>query len=272
MRAHELPPVADLGGRTIEEHREIALSLATDPAGEPIVHLDFESGTLAGWSTRRLAGAHSARVQGEVVRVGTRACRFELRPDDHVSQGRRAELRDWYNAPFDTETWYGFSTLLPADFAPPLGTGIVLAQWHDQARLGEPSGKPPLAIRFRDGRLRFTGAFDEVASANPAHPHVFHEMPAPLGTWMDFVFRIRWSREGDSAIEAFLNGKPLFSFWGPLGYRNEEKAPYFKLGLYASAAIDAPLVAYHDNYSRGPSFDAVDPSKLHPAPAALEPV
>ncbi|KAB0677760.1 dipeptide ABC transporter ATP-binding protein [Aureimonas leprariae] len=269
VRAHEVPPVADLGGRTPEEHREIALSLATDPVGEAVAHLDFESGTLDGWSTRRLAGPHSAQVQDVVARVGAKSCRFELRPDERVSQGHRAELRDWYNAPLEAETWYGFATLLPEDFAPPLGTGIVLAQWHDQAKLGEPSGKPPLALRFRDGRLRFTGAFDDVASANPAKTHVFHEMAAPLGQWMDFVFRIRWSRTGDAAIEAFLNGRPLFNFWGPLGYRNEEQAPYFKLGLYASGPIDGPLVAYHDNYSRGSSFAEVDPSVSHGVAAVV---
>uniref|UniRef100_UPI0038B3BD9B polysaccharide lyase n=1 Tax=Aureimonas psammosilenae TaxID=2495496 RepID=UPI0038B3BD9B len=266
-----MPSVADLGGRTPEEHREIALSLATDPAGDPVAHLDFETGTFAGWSTRRLAGAHSAAIQGEIVRVGTKACRFELRPGEHVSQGHRAELRDWYNAPLEAETWYGFSTFLPEGFEPPLGTGVVLAQWHDQAKLGEPSGKPPLALRFRDGRLRFTGAFDEVASANPAHPYVFYETAAHIGRWMDFVFRIRWSRYDESTIEAFMDGKPLFDFHGPLGYRNEEKAPYFKLGLYASGPIDERLVAYHDNYSRGHSFAEVDPAKLHGAHAAMEP-
>ncbi|WP_152046944.1 dipeptide ABC transporter ATP-binding protein [Aureimonas psammosilenae] len=271
VRAHEVPSVADLGGRTPEEHREIALSLATDPAGDPVAHLDFETGTFAGWSTRRLAGAHSAAIQGEIVRVGTKACRFELRPGEHVSQGHRAELRDWYNAPLEAETWYGFSTFLPEGFEPPLGTGVVLAQWHDQAKLGEPSGKPPLALRFRDGRLRFTGAFDEVASANPAHPYVFYETAAHIGRWMDFVFRIRWSRYDESTIEAFMDGKPLFDFHGPLGYRNEEKAPYFKLGLYASGPIDERLVAYHDNYSRGHSFAEVDPAKLHGAHAAMEP-
>jgi hypothetical protein len=48
-----------------------------------------------------------------------------------------------------------------------------------------------------------------------------------------------------------------------LGYRNQIQGPYFKLGVYASGEIDAPVVAYHDNYSRGASFEDVDPSVLH---------
>jgi hypothetical protein len=203
-------------------------------------------------------------IQSEIVRAGTKACRFEIRPGDRVSQGLRAELRDWYNAPFETDTWYGFSTYLPRDFAPPRGVGVVLAQWHDQAELGDPAGKPPLAIRYLDGVLRFTGAFSEVASQNPDRRYVFHELPdVPRETWLDFVFRIHWSRAGDSSIDGYLGGKKLFRFDGPLGYRNEIKGPYFKLGVYASGEIDGPLVVYHDNYSRADSYDAVDPGFVH---------
>jgi hypothetical protein len=175
----------------------------------------------------------------------------------------RAELRDWYNAPFDEDTWYGFSTYLPKDFSPPKGVGIVLAQWHDQAELGDPSGKPPLAIRYLDGALRFTGAFSEVASQDPDKRYVFHEIPEIAHeTWLDFVFRIHWSREGDSSIDAYLGRERIFRFDGPLGYRNEIKGPYFKLGVYASGEISSPLVVYHDNYSRADSFEAVDPSAV----------
>ncbi|WP_244488203.1 polysaccharide lyase [Aureimonas sp. Leaf454] len=231
--------------------------------------LDFEGGTLEGWSTRRLAGPHSARVQSEVVRGGGHSCRFELRPGDHVSQGLRAELRDWYNPPFDTDVWYAFSTYLPkAEFAPPEGTGIVLAQWHDQARLGDPSGKPPFALRYRDGLFRFTGAFGDVASPEPDRLHLFHERPALYDAWLDFTFRLRWSRRGDTRLEAWLNGDKLFAYDGPLGYRNEDKAPYFKIGVYASGPIEAPLVVYHDEYRRGATSLAVVPA--HPAPAKAE--
>ncbi len=253
-------------GRTLEEHRDIARSLKTDPQGKREIRLDFERGDFEGWSVRRLAGPYSATIQGEIVRSGTKAGRFEIRPGDYISQGRRAELRDWYNAPFDEDTWYGFSTYLPHRFSPPQGVGVVLAQWHDQAELGDPAGKPPLAIRYLDGALRFTGAFSKVASQHPDELYVFHEMPTvPRGVWFDFVFRIHWSRLGDSRIEAFLDGKPLFRFEGPLGYRNEIKGPYFKFGVYASGDITEPLVVYHDNYSRAGSFEAVDPGALHGA-------
>jgi hypothetical protein len=249
-------------GRTLDEHMEIARAIASDPRGSRSVSLDFEDGTFAGWSVRRLAKPYSAVIQNEIVRSGTKACRFEIRPGDEVSQGLRAELRDWYNAPFDADTWYAFSTYIPVDFAPPEGVGVVLAQWHDQAELGDPSGKPPLAIRYLDGALNFTGAFSEIATQDPEKRYLFHRVPEIFrAKWLDFAFRIRWSRAGDSEIEAFLDGAPLFQFRGPLGYRNQIHGPYFKFGVYASGPIDGPLVAYHDNYRRGDSFDAVDAGK-----------
>ena len=252
-------------GRTVEEHRDIALALKVDPKGSPSVKLDFESGDFDGWSVRRLSQPYSAVIQSDVVRSGRNACRFEIRAGDMISGGLRAELRDWYNAPFETETAYGFSTFLPHDFAPPPGASIVLAQWHDQAELGDPAGKPPLALRYMDGALRFTGAFANVASQNPERLYVFHEEhDIRHGQWLDFAFVIRWSKLRDSTIQTYLNGAPRFDFAGPLGYRNQMKGPYFKLGVYTSDEIDAPLVVYHDNYSRAGGLDAVDPSRLYP--------
>lgn len=251
----------EMSGRTLAEHEDIVRSLQTDPRGARSVRLDFETGDFSGWSVRRLARDYSAVIQGEVVRTGTKACRFEIRPGDTVSQGLRAELRDWYNAPFEEDVWYGFATYLPESFQPPAGVGVVLAQWHDQAELGDPSGKPPLALRYLDGSLRVTGAFSQVASHDPERRYVLHEIAnVSRDSWLDFVFRARWSRAGDSSVDGFLGGQKLFSFEGPLGYRNQLKGPYFKLGVYASGEIDEPLVAYHDNYGRSDSFAAVDPS------------
>ncbi len=83
-------------GRSFEEHQDIVRSLEIDPPGSRSVRLDFESGDFSGWSVRRLAKDYSAVIQEAIVRTGSKACRFEIRPGDRVSQGLRAELRDWY--------------------------------------------------------------------------------------------------------------------------------------------------------------------------------
>ena len=227
-------------------------------------HLDFESGTFDGWSVKRLASEHSATIQSEIVRTGTHACRFELRPGDYVSQGLRAELRDPYNVVWDEEVWYGFSTRLAADFSLPDTIGCVFAQWHDQTKLGDPSGKPPLAIRYRGERLFFTGAYARVASPEPDIRYEFANVADfQRGVWHDFVVRAFWSRLGRSEIGVWLNGKRMIDWRGPLSYENQLEGPYFKLGLYWTEAGPKPIVAYHDNYSRGHSFAEVDPSVSH---------
>jgi hypothetical protein len=228
------------------------------------VHLDFECGAFDGWTVTRLCGAHSAAIQSDVVRVGTRACRFELRPGDYVSQGHRAELRDPYNVVWDETVWYGFSTLIDRGFQLPEAMGCVLAQWHDQAKLGDPSGKPPIAIRYRGRRLFVTGAYGREASPDPDIRYEFASFADfPRGVWHDFVFRVFWSRHGVSEIEAWLNKRRFIAWSGPLAYENEVQGPYFKLGVYWSPPGPKPIVVYQDNYSRGHSFEEVDPSVLH---------
>ena len=107
----------------------------------------------------------------------------------------------------------------------------MFAQWHDQAKLGDPSGKPPIAIRYRAGRLFVTGAYGRVASPEPDIRYEFASVADfPRGVWHDFVFRVFWSRHGSSEIEAWLNGGKLIDWRGPLAYENEEEGPYFKLG------------------------------------------
>ena len=243
----------------------VAPATSAEPLAEfRTVHLDFESGTLDGWTITRLVGDHSAVIQGEHVRVGTLACRFELRPGDYISQGHRAELRDPLNAPFDVPIWYGFSTLIPDDFPVAEAVPCVLAQWHDQAKLGDPSGKPPIAVRYRGGDLFVTGAYGRFASPDPDQRYEFAVIPDfPRGAWQDFVFRVVWSRHGTSTISAWLNRARFLAWSGRLGYENEAEGPYFKLGVYCSGPIRTSHAAFHDNYSHGHSFEEVDPSVLH---------
>ena len=234
------------------------------PAKFEALHLDFETGTFDGWSCRRLAAPHSAVIQREVVRQGELACRFELRPDDYVSQGHRAELRDLYNVRWEEEVWYGFSSYLSAEHHVSGDTACVIAQWHDQAKLGDPSGKPPIALRYRDGRLRVTGAYGREASPDPDIRYEFASLADfRLGVWHDFVFRVFWSRHGASEIEAWHDGERFVSWAGPLAYENEAEGPYFKFGAYWSPPGKTPCVVYQDNYSRGHSYAEVDPSISH---------
>lgn len=230
-------------------------------------HLDFEAG-FAGWNLARLVGPHSATLQSEIVRVGTTACRFELRPGDYISQGRRAELRDPLNAPLEATIWYGFASYIPDDYPVDEDVGCVLAQWHDQAVLGDPSGKPPIALRYRNGALKVTGAYGKFASPDPDRRYEFARVPDfARGVWHDFVFRVHWSQHDRSEVQAWLDGAPLLEWEGKLAYENEAEGPYFKIGVYCGEPFHTPHIAFHDNYSRGHSYAEVDPSRLHRAGA-----
>lgn len=242
-----------------------AIEAATPEAAEvtrdsEVVHLNFEIGSFKGWSTKRLVAAYSANVESERVRTGRYAARFELRHGDRVSEGWRAELRDPYNAPYDRDTWYGFSTYLPLDY-PDHDYSCVLAQWHDQAEEGEGSGKPPIAHRIMDGRFYVTTEASPTASIHPRDKGVPYEtMRAVKGVWHDFVYRVRWSRGDEAEIEMWKDGEPIFEYSGVLGYADETVGPYFKFGMYCGQDVKEPHVVFHDNYGRGLNYRDVDPS------------
>src|SRR5215211_7374064 len=94
---------------------------------------------IPGVSLRRLADCDSARVITFPNANGISVLRFEIAPDaPEINQGRRAELRDMFDAANGQEVWYRFSTLVPRDFPSASPYRVVLAQWHEQMPLGAP--------------------------------------------------------------------------------------------------------------------------------------
>ena len=218
------------------------------PALPTVVHQRFDSGTLAGWNTRRLVHADSAVVQDHVE--GRRAVRIELRPGDYVSEGWRAELRDPYLARVGQDLWYGFSTLVPTDY--PIGedNSCMLAQWHDWTN----PVRPMLANRFNKGTFYVThdnaGIEERVLYQEPAFAR---------GVWHDFVYHARWSEGPDGFIEGWIDGRKVVEFRGSTLYPGSKLGPYFKFGVYCTTDVKVPHVAYDADYSRGNSFAVVDP-------------
>jgi hypothetical protein len=202
-----------------------------------------------GWSRKRIVGPHSLRLEA-ADQVGV-AARFELRPGDYVSEGHRAELRDLYHAVPGSEVWYAFSTMVPEEHPAGEGNICVLCQWHDQAPAGLACLKPPLAHRLRGRRFYVTLGADghaqrEIASIDPL----------PLGVWHRFVYHVRWSPGPDGFVRGWLGGVPLVDHEGPVGYA-VDLGPYFKMGVYCARDVTTPHVAWHAEYRRGLSPDAV---------------
>ena len=120
----------------------------------------------------------------------------------------------------------------PTIFRFPTTIGCVFAQWHDQAKLGDPSGKPPIAIRYRGGRLFFTGAYGRVASPEPDIRYEFAQRRGfsarRLARFRLPRFLVAPRRFGDRGLAR--TAKRVIDWRGPLAYENEVEGPYFKLG------------------------------------------
>jgi hypothetical protein len=215
-----------------------------------IVHQRFDSGTLAGWNTRRLVHADSAVVQDGVE--GRRAVRIELRPGDYVSDGWRAELRDPYLAGVGQDLWYGFSTLIPTNYPVGEDNSCMLAQWHDWTH----PVRPMLANRFNKGTFYVThdnaGIEQKILYQDPAFAR---------GVWHDFVYHTLWSEGPEGFIEGWIDGHKQVEFRGPTLYPRSKLGPYFKFGVYCTTDVKVRHVAYDADYSRGDSFVVVDPRR-----------
>ena len=225
--------------------------------------LDFESGTLQGWNTRRLAKEYSVKLVTDIVRKGKYAARFEVRQGDKIYNGSfRAEIKDKFNAPIGKDLWYGFSTYIPASF-PTHDNRCVIAQWN-----GEPDTEveenadrsPPLAIRFIKGALRITLRHhsDKIMKENGKEIILYEQKDFPRDKWNDFVLNINFTHSNKGFVKAWLNAKQIVNYSGPVGY-NDDKGPYFKMGLYRND-VPETYVIYHDEFRRGSSYKEVNPA------------
>lgn len=230
-------------------------------AGPEAVTKGFESGDLEGWS-QELAGPWSAVVVDE-ARCGRHAVRFEIRTGDapEASTGFRAELHELLDhiAPVGSERWVAFSTLIPESW-PDLDNRTVIAQWHATPDLldGEVWRSPPLAVRYVGGELTVTAraSAEPVQLENDAPEEVLYRHPdLEKGVWHDWIFHIVWSWEEDGLVEAWLDGEPVISRDGPVGY-NDRVGTWFKWGIYRDDHPETQALL-HDHYRRGPTAAAV---------------
>lgn len=232
---------------------------------------------IEGVSTRRLVNCDSAKlVEFQYKNVQKRIVKFRINPfDDEISAGVRAELRDMYEAVNGEETWYRFSTLLPDDFPIESKHRLVLAQWHEHIRGEGLDLRPPLSHRLWDGRFVVTLWNNRrIEQQGPrGDGEVLFEIPRiERDVFYDFVYKVKWSGDDDGSIVAWMrqcpevsidcaNGTPwqeAIRYQGSTGYDSEIiNGYYFKLGLYTVSEFDVPFTAYHKNYLRGDSAQAV---------------
>jgi hypothetical protein len=231
---------------------------------------DFETGGLDGWIWDR-PRTDSIQVVAQPVRKGHHAVRVTLAPGDVAASKERVELKigdreiERVRGTQGREAWYGWSVLIPADYADPPGDQFqILAQWHQRPQPAgagqrpQKMGAPPLTLHLvrSEGRhvLLLIG---QTSSTGP--PRTLGGRPIRLGAWIDLVFHVRWSTGRDGFVEAWLDGRPFTDGkkFEPTLYRPDSN--YLRLGLYRGKGVSTTNHVYYDEVRLGNSYSAVAP-------------
>jgi hypothetical protein len=218
----------------------------------------FESHKLSKiWSTERM-DPKSLEIQSKIVRQGKNAAKITLKTNDTFEAGNaksapteRDELLQISSyAPTESLKYeYQFSMFLPEDF-PVVDRRLVIAQWKQYCAGGEQSlcsdDSPVLAIRYVAGKLYITLQTDSGVNK------LYNLNDEIRNRWLDFKFQIRFSRQNDGEIYAFLNDKEIINYKGVTSYSEKHGYPaksryYFKMGLYRDIMAE-PMTIYIDEF------------------------
>jgi hypothetical protein len=218
----------------------------------------FETSKLSGnWNTSRLE-AHSITTQSHVVRKGKSAIQITIQNGDKVedktdkdNSSERDELMEAMSlySVEGAKYEYQFSIFLPGNF-PITSTRLVIAQWKQFCILCPCSSySPVLAIRYISGKLMITLQTGSIRDT------LYCSSNEIRNRWLDFKFQIRFSRQKDGEVKAFLAGKQIVNYKGVTSYQDEcrilsdKNKYYFKMGLYRDR-MNVPMTIYIDEYRK----------------------
>jgi hypothetical protein len=217
---------------------------------------DFETGHFS--SYWRVSG-NSPQIDSTLARSGKFSMKTVLDRDTSAI-AHRTELAG-PEATMHYEYWYGFSIYLPESY---LKDKIweVVAQWHGQPDfdIGEDWRLPVLSLRTERGLWRMFNTWDKKRNTFVDGVPVYGKTEIielgdyETGTWTDWVIHVRWSYTPFGFLRVWKNGELIIDKTGPNCY-NDEKGPYFKMGLYKGWAdpdvacdVVCRRVLYHDEF------------------------
>ena len=273
----------------------VAFPVSADGPEAAIVE-EFETDDLGQWWTGQL---HEGEywLEEDVVRQGEGALAISM---DSLNRAcgancQRNEIRiaDQMRLPFGSDAWYGFSFRVESQGEPIDSVRWVMGQWkQDNGRspfLAQRYDNHVFHITIQDGGCRLTiasasGNPDGMAwmdEAGPARPPEAIEvgavtpcasdvmlewgpdplLPDPGEAWVDMIYHVVGGRDGAGLVEVWANGRFIVRATGSIGY-DDAGGPdqYFKFGIYRNVLPDS-AIAYLDNFRRGGSYEAVDPSQ-----------
>lgn len=215
----------------------------------------FESDIPDGIWTRDKFIPGAFEIQSDYVRSGKSAAKLILHQGDQIEEEKgtileRAELREPKKlmSQENLNYSYSFSIFLPPDF-PIVPTRLVIAQWKQSCESGtcDPNN-PVIALRYESGEFRIT------LQAGPEKITLYSQQETIINYWLDFKFNIRFSRNQDGCILAWLNGKEIINYEGMTAYSQTYGYPapgnfYFKIGLYRDQ-MPQTMTIYIDDYKK----------------------
>jgi Polysaccharide lyase len=180
-----------------------------------------------------------------------------LRAGDMADAGGRTERAELSEAndvhlPTGTPVWYGFSLYVPPDF-PIVDRRLVVGQWKQDCGNCAADHSPAIANRYRGGVFSIT--IDHAGGRRT----LFEERTDMRGRWRHLAYHIMLTPSHDGVLQAWLDGRQVVDYRGPLGFEDDRDSVYFKLGLYRDT-FDQPMTLYFARFRRGSSRAEVDPA------------
>ena len=232
---------------------------------------DFERGGMQRFGdSQREHTLQKVEIVSSPIRHGAQALKLVLDREAHRDKkGHRTDF--WIRGMsrsfrMGQDYWYGFSTYWPGTWRADTQSELFV-QWIPVER---GSGGPALAIYVYGEQYRIKKRWSAEASA---YRNLWRgDVAADRGTWIDWVFHVKWSPTEDGTVQVWRNGKKIVSDTG----RNSgpgEYAPYFKFGIYkwpwkqdseAAPSTVSRRVLYFDEIRIGNSetgFEAVSPPR-----------
>jgi hypothetical protein len=218
---------------------------------------NFEALKLSNiWSTDRMV-SKSFQIQSAIVRKGKHAAMITLKSGDVSEAATTKSLATERDELCEKESLYSvegpvyeykFSMFIP-DIFPIVKTRLVIAQWKQVCPGGIcDDDSPVIAIRYVAGKLFITHHTD-------TGKIILYQMNDEVrNRWMDFRFRIRFSKQNNGELMAYLNDKEIINYKGVLSYSatrgyNTKNWYYFKMGLYRDV-MSEPMTIFIDEYSK----------------------
>lgn len=190
--------------------------------------------------------------------------------------GERSELEMGKTTIGETY-WLGWSMYLPMSWENSSESFDIVAQWAaypTNRDFGDGCGGVGSKMSIRDDNLRFDFQHQGDTVDIQCDKYTLGNINDMKGKWVDFVMHVKWTGDPDGFLKLWMKvGDDSYvqkvDYTGRTFWNDEDRGPYFKMGLYKGApdwdGPGAPRFLYTDEYHLGDfnsSFEEVAPGNV----------